>query len=319
MRSEAERRAEMQKIIALLHSWGIHTLGQFAALRKDDVGNRLGPEAVRMWERASGKSQRLLKLVQLHEAFHESFEFEHEVETSEPLLFMLRRFLEQLQQRLSAQYHVAKELTLKISFTNKTAYERRFEIPQPTTDVNVLFRMLETHLETFTSEHPIIAVRLDAMPARPPRQQFGLFDTALRDPMQLHETLARLTGLLGADRVGTPVIEETHRPDAFRMESFEWKLPEKTAELPPLKGCALRRFRFEQPASVHIDEGKPTHLHSREMRGDVSELAGPYASSGDWWDVERWSRVEWDVALRDGAVVRCHQHPGGWAVDGIYD
>ena len=139
-----------------------------------------------MWERASGKSQRLLKLVQPHEAFHESFEFEHEVETSEPLLFMLRRFLEQLQQRLSAQYHVAKELTLTISFTNKTAYERRFEIPQPTTDVNVLFRMLETHLETFTSEHPIVAVRLDAIPARPPRQQFGLFDTALRDPMQLH-------------------------------------------------------------------------------------------------------------------------------------
>jgi protein ImuB len=95
MRSKADRVVEIEKIIAILHQWGIHSLGQFAALEKEDVALRLGPEAVRMWERATGTATRLLKLVEPPESFIESFEFENEIETSEPLLFMLRRFLEQ--------------------------------------------------------------------------------------------------------------------------------------------------------------------------------------------------------------------------------
>src|SRR5438045_7215178 len=142
--------------------------------------------------------------------------------TGEPLLFMLRRFLEQLAVRLGAIYLVAKELTLQITFGNKQTYERVFKIPQPTNDVDLLFRMLHTHLENFKSEHPIIAVSLEAQPTKPLKQQFGLFETTLRNPHQLSETLARLTALLGVDRVGTPVLEETHRPDTFRMESFAW-------------------------------------------------------------------------------------------------
>src|SRR6266404_360622 len=89
------KQAEIQRILQILHKWGIHALGQFASLDKEDLNARLGPEAVRLWKRANGKSTRLLKLVQPPESFVESFEFEHEVETVEPLLFMLRRFLQQ--------------------------------------------------------------------------------------------------------------------------------------------------------------------------------------------------------------------------------
>ncbi len=49
--------------------------------------------------------------------------------------------------------------------------------------------------------------------------------------MQLHETLARLIGLLGADRIGTPMLEETHRPDAFRMEPFAWEFRHPKPEI----------------------------------------------------------------------------------------
>src|SRR5437016_5400803 len=227
-----DREAEIQQILAILHKWGIHTLGQLAALDKEQLAARLGPEAVRMWERANGQSNRLLKLVRPPESFDESFEFENEIETAEPLLFMLRRFLQQLALRLGATYLVAKELTLRITFANppqdgsaaadSQRYERVFKIPQPTNDVDLLFRMLHTHLENFKSEHPIVAVALTAQPIRPVSQQFGLFETALRNPQQLYETLARLSALLGGDRVGTPILEETHRPDAFRMEPFTW-------------------------------------------------------------------------------------------------
>src|SRR2546423_12250229 len=147
-----EGQMQVQEIIAILHKWGIHTLGQLAALDKEQLGARLGLEAIRMWERANGQSNRVLKLARPPESFEESFEFENEIETAEPLLFMLRRFLEQLTGRLSAIYLVAKELTLRITFANppregfaaanKQRYERVFKIPQPTNDVDLLFRML---------------------------------------------------------------------------------------------------------------------------------------------------------------------------------
>src|SRR6266545_2237220 len=215
-----EGHMQAQEIFAILHKWGIHTLGQLTALDKQQLGARLGPEAVRMWERANGQSNRLLKLVRPPESFEERFEFENEIETAEPLLFILRRFLEQLAVRLRAIYLVAKELTLQITFANEQVYERVFKITEPTNDVDLLFRMLQTHLENFKSEYPIVAVALSAQPIKPAREQFGLFETTLRNPHQLSETLARLTALLGGHRIGTPVLEETHRPDVFRMEPF---------------------------------------------------------------------------------------------------
>src|SRR4051812_14238770 len=313
-----EGQMEVQEIIAILHKWGIHTLGQLAALDKEQLGARLGPEAIRMWERANGRSNRLLKLIRPPESFEESFEFEREIETAEPVLFMLRRFLEQLAVRLAAIYLVAKELTLRITFANsrqdepavagKQSYERVFKIPQPTNNDDLLFRMLQTHLENFRSKHPIVAVALSAEPIKPAGEQFGLFETTLRNPHQLSETLARLTALLGSDRIGTPVLEETHRPDAFRMQPFRWDIvesavpsgvnresgPDSYALRTAHVTVALRRFRPAVSASVLQDEDTPSHVRSAEMSGKIIDERGPYFLSGNWWDEKSWARAEWD-------------------------
>jgi protein ImuB len=353
-----EGQMEVREIFAILHKWGIHTLGQLAALDKEQLGARLGPEAIRMWERANGRSNRLLKLIRPPESFQESFEFEREIETAEPLLFMLRRFLEQLAVRLAANYLVAKELTLQITFANsrqvrhgtdssdwrnepavasKQSYERVFKIPQPTNDVDLLFRMLQTHLENFRSEHPIIAVALSAEPIKPAGEQFGLFETTLRNPHQLSETLARLTALLGGDRIGTPVLEETHRPDAFRMQPFSWQLNsaadnggrssatrgsqhEARRSSPLHILCpALRRFRPAVSASVLQDEDTPAHVRSAEMSGKIIEQRGPYLLSGNWWDEKSWGCAEWDLQLQKGELVRAHERDSVWKIDGVYD
>jgi len=328
---------DVQAIFAILHKWGIHTLGQLAALDKEQLGARLSPQAIRMWERANGRSNRLLKLIRPPESFEESFEFEREIETAEPLLFMLRRFLEQLAVRLAAIYLVAKELRLQITFGNKQIYERVFKIPQPTNDVDLLFRMLQTHLENFRSDHPIVAVALSAEPIKPAGEQFGLFETTLRNPQQLSETLARLTSLLGGDRIGTPVLEETHRPDAFHMQPFSWAAVDSassavarakedvpTGETPHAlrtahATAALRRFRPAVSASVLCDEEIPTHVRSAEMSGKIIDERGPYLLSGNWWDEKSWRRAEWDLQLQNGELVRAHERDGAWKIDGVYD
>ena len=64
-----ERRAEVGRVLGLLRRWGIETLGQFAALEKEAVGARLGPVGLQLWERAKGKTTRLLQLVPIPETF----------------------------------------------------------------------------------------------------------------------------------------------------------------------------------------------------------------------------------------------------------
>jgi len=52
--------------------------------------------------------------------------------------------------------------------------------------------------------------------------------------------------------------------------------------------------------------------------------AGPWRSSGDWWEREAWARDEWDIALQiaDGVALYRLVHDllgGGWYVEGSYD
>jgi protein ImuB len=52
--------------------------------------------------------------------------------------------------------------------------------------------------------------------------------------------------------------------------------------------------------------------------------AGPWRSSGDWWEREAWSRDEWDIALQNTGEVALYRlvHDllnGGWFVEGTYD
>ena len=308
MQKSEERAAAIAHIIAILHRWGIHTLGQLAALPQDELAARLGPEAVRLWEQASGRSTRLLRLVRPPEIFAEQMEFEHEIETAEPLLFVLQRFLDQLTRRFRVLYLVLKEMTLQLTFSDHTVYVHRFQIPDPTNSVPLLFRLLQTHLETFRAAHPIVAVALAAAPARPGQQQFQFFETPLRAPNQLHETLNRLTGLLGRERVGTPVREDSHRADAFHLVPFRWE-PGKTGgnTLPNERrvGPALRRLRGEE---MPVPEN---HILARR---------GPYLSSGEWWDEKRWARAEWDIGRDDETVCRCREERRNeLRMEGVYD
>ena len=206
--------------------------------------------------------------------------------------------------RLGALYLVAQEIRLRLTFSDKSRYEHSFHIPDPTNSVEILFRLLQAHLESFRAEHPIVAVGLEAQAARPARQQFHLFETPLRDPARLHETLTRLTGLFGKERVGTPVLEDSHRPDAFRVEPFVWELPASPNESGSMMGPALRRFRTEFPPSLN---------------DAVIARQGPYLASGDWWDEKKWQRAEWDLELDNGAVCRCQEREGGWEIEGVYD
>ncbi len=308
-------------LLAVLSDWGIHNLAQLTSLPRGELMDRLGPEAARLWERASGKAERPLRLVRATEEFAEAFDFEREIETVEPLLFILRRFLDQLTVRLGHAYRVAGRMALTLTLADNSAHERSFTVPSPTADAEVLFRILHTHLDGLRLERCATGARLRIEPAHAERQQFQLFESPLRDPNRFGETLGRLAALVGAENVGTAEVLDTHRPDSFRLRAPRFhELDARAAPAEDLIiGLPLRRWRPPVAADVRVVRHRPDFIVSEKVRGVIRDALGPYRASGGWWESERWATEEWDIETEAGGLYRLTRSGGEWRVEGSYD
>jgi len=310
------------ELAAILAAWGVRTLGELTALTKADVTQRLGADGLALWERAAGATTRPLRLVGSPRTFAAEMKLENEIETLEPLLFVLRRFVDRLALELRNAGFVAGEMVLGLMLADETGYARAFRLPEPTAREEILFRVLHTHLETLHTEAAVLGVTLECRPVRPLARQQGLFDSALRDPHGFAETLARVAAVVGANRVGTPVLENTHRPDAVALATpaaVVSPMAEKNGAL-PWRGPPVRRFRPPRLATVELDGTAPAFVWTAAVAGAVRAAAGPWRGSGEWWDASRaWRREEWDVELEGGGVYRLLHSPDGWFVEGEYD
>lgn len=306
---------------AVLEGWGVRTLGQLTTLTKADVTQRLGPAGLALWERAAGEVIRPLQRVVPPQSFTAEIDLEEPVDTLEPLLFVLRRFIDRLALELRNAGFVAGEMRLVLKLADETTHAHEFRLPEPTAREDILFRVLHTHLETLQTASEISGVRFSCRPVRPLTRQHGLFDSALRDPHGFAETLARVATVVGPDRVGTPVAEDTHRPDAVRLEAPAAVVPppDEAAER-PLHGPPLRRFRPPLVANVELQGRAPAFVWTPSLAGTVCARSGPWRGSGEWWDAARaWRREEWDVQLETGGLYRLLHTPDGWFVEGEYD
>lgn len=326
--------APTEHTLGILYDWGIVRVADLRALDRQQVAERLGMEGLALWDRAGGGGLRPLRLVRAAEVYAELAEFEGGVETLEPVLFRLRRSLEQLSRRLRADFLLAGAIELILDLDDRTSLARTIHFPAPTCEVDVLFRVLSTYLDTVTTTTRVNALRLRAIPSTPRDHQAHLWGANLRDPQAFSETLAQLSGIVGADRVGSPQRPSTHRPDQVRLEKPRFddheirpdKLQQKTflpAEAPvflPL-GPSLRRYRPPFRVAVESERNRPSHLRGRDLAGRICASAGPWRLDGGWWDRdEAWRWEEWDVELAAGGLYRLANHrQANWWMLGAYD
>jgi protein ImuB len=196
--------------------------------------------------------------------------------------------------------------------------------------------VLRTLLLLDLESHPpsaaidVVTIELDPAPAR--IVQYSLLERAVPSPETLATLNARLGALVGETRCGSPVLLDTWRPDGFEMQRFDPKgsvrlqadpcSPAKAGHYRP--ETILRRFRPPVAVRVIVDRGRPARvfIDRRGMPGGhVLQSAGPWRTSGAWWDGAAWDRDEWDVALGDGAICRLFQDRlgGCWFLDGVVD
>jgi protein ImuB len=332
---EQERVDEIAETLEL---WGLRTFSDFAGLPLAGVAQRLGQAGVRLQKLAQGKSDRQMVLVQPPLGFEQSLELEHAVEELEPLSFILSRLLNQLCANLHSHALATNELRLCLKLEDKTEHERTISLPVPMHNLKTLLRLLLFEIEAQPPQAAVIGVTIIAEPVKPRVAQTGLFIPLAPEPEKLEVTLARLAKLVGADKVGSPEILDTHRPDAFRMKRFNISTKNKSRESrQPAIGrqCVMgfRVFRPPWPAEVHTVQGRPTRINAYDVkssclvRGKVNCASGPWRTSGDWWRPDVWIREEWDIAVADSipkqSDVLCRIYRDvqseKWFVEGVYD
>src|SRR5205085_7230566 len=76
------------------------------------------------------------------------------------------------------------------------------------------------------------------------------------------------------------------------------------------RGLPLRRFRPPLPARVEFRERRPMLMRSAIFNGVIADARGPFFSSGNWWESNRWWREEWDIQTADGNLYRIFRSAG---------
>lgn len=359
---EPSHASDIHETFAL---WGVRTFDDLARLPLSGVAERLGQEGVRLQKLAQGKSDRRLNLVRPPVGFEQSLELEHPVTELEPLSFILSRLLNQLCANLNEYAVATNELRLRLvtercleyrfqsgisaanekdptevdALNSDDLLERTITLPVPMRDPKTLLRLVLLDIEAHPPVAPIIKVAISAEPVKPRASQTGLFIPLAPEPERLEITLARLAKLVGPERVGSPELLDTHRPDALRMKRFtivsgnRKRISDRKSEIGNRK-CLMgfRIFRPPWPADVQTIRGQPTRISaradsSRKVRGKIVCASGPWRASGDWWRADVWARDEWDVAVVDQAAqeneVLCRIYRDlsseQWFVSGIYD
>jgi len=229
---------------------------------------------------------------------------------------------------------VATQTTSQIISSRQTKFTRKLSLPLPMLDAKVFLKLLQLDLNAHPPGAPIMQIHLSAEPARPRSAQGGLFLPPAPEPEKLELTLARIAGIVGEDRVGALELLDTHHPEGFRMRRFVAEVARKTPQKQTPDSSeaqaaitALRRFRPPLRVNVMLENGQPSRLNcakKKEVQGEVLWKAGPWRSSGDWWERDAWSRDEWDLAVRNGEAVSFYRlvHDllgGGWFIEGTYD
>ena len=235
----------------------------------------------------------------------------------------------------------AADIALELTLMHSSKFIRTLQLPVPMLDPKVFLKLLQLDLKAHPPDAPILKVHLSAIPAQPRTIQGGLFLPPTPDPEKLELTLARIAGMVGEDKVGSLHLLDSHRPEAFRMQRFvpteaegQKEKPDDVSSAPV---TALRMFRPPLRATVTLREGKPAHVvcsKRKEVQGEILWMAGPWRSSGDWWEQDGWARDEWDIAIQTPVVSRRSSvvsnalslyrlvHDllsGGWFVEGTYD
>lgn len=304
-------------------TWGIHTLGELAALPEVELITRLGQQG-RQWRLAAlGELPHLFRPIEPEVKLKEYCAFEEPVEQIDSLLFIGARMIDSLVARASDRALSLALVTARMTLEGGEIHERILRPAIPSADRKFLLKLLQLEIAAHPPQAAVTALELSAEAGHCVTVQLGLFTPQTPEPSSLDITLARIKAIVGADRVGAPVLEDTHRPGSFRLGSLA--LETHISDEPQAQRMVLRRMRPPVPIRVSTHDCRPTAFRDGISLFEVTAAYGPWKTSGCWWSAGAWNLEEWDVLAErtDGSSLTCllvRDHAcNEWQLEAVYD
>ena len=308
--------------------WGIRTLGALAALLEVELITRLGPEARAWRDLARGVRSHMFQPLEPEFSLKEFCEFETPVEQMDSLLFIGARMIDCLVARAADRALALALLTAHMKLEGGHVHQCVLRPAVPSIDRKFLLKLLQLEIAAHPPSAAVLAFELAAEAGQSSAVQLGLFTPQTPEPSRLDVTLARLKAIVGEDRVGSPMLDDTHRPGSFRMENFAVGVKISADKVQCLNSeprMALRRVRPPAPVRVVLRAAQPAAFRDAENGFVVTAAYGPWRTSGCWWSTGEWDVEEWDVlaARSDGSTVACllvcDQARNAWRLEAFYD
>ena len=307
-----------------LRRFGLSTLGEVARLPPGPLAARLGSDAATLWCIARGEDASALQARKEPARFEEGEELEWDAATLEPLLFLWKGLLDRLSARLAARGLMARELVLQLRLADTSWDERILDLAAPTREVASLLQLLRLSVESRPPASGVTAVRLSALPVPEVLEQLGLFGPRAASPTQLAAAVARLSALVGPERVGRAVAPDRWAPYAAEVGKFAPPLPPALPPLPsPALTLAARALRPPREAEVRCDSSGTPLLVIGEgaLGGRVVASAGPWRTVAEWWTEAPLSLDSYDLELASGLLLRASRDLASdrWWIEAVYD
>jgi len=304
--------------------WGIRTLGELAALPEAELIARLGQSASIGRNLALGTHMHTFQPIEAAFSLREFCEFETPVEQMGSLLFVGARMLDSLVQRAAARAMSIASVVADLELEGSSAHRLMIRPALPSVDRKFLLKLMQLEIAASPPPAAVLSLTLSAEAGQSAKVQLGLFAPQTPEPSRLDVTIARLKAIAGEDRVGSPVLEDTHRANSFRMSAFVAENPpaEEKASRPRL---ALRRLRPPLAIRMALRGGQPAIFNDGRQSYKVTTSFGPWRSSGCWWSMDGWDSDEWDVLaeLHGCAQVACllvmDRDKNEWRLEAFYD
>ncbi|MWV58007.1 DNA polymerase Y family protein [Rathayibacter sp. VKM Ac-2754] len=344
MRSRPPVRGE--DLVTLLRRLGVRTLGAFAALPREDVAARFGPDGARAHLLASGSETETVVPRLPPERLDRALEFEPPLDRIDQAAFAFRVPAEEFVDGLTRSMLVATAIRIEVTSDRGELSSRSWLHPRWFTPADVLDRVrwqlqgsgaIDAGLGSPISR---IHVEPEAVDAIGNHEQ-GLWGTAPEE--RVHHGLSRVQSVLGHEAVVTASVgggralrDRQHlipwgdrEPGDARPRGLPWpgSLP---PPLPPTvfpePAAVLVRGPRGEPVSVD-DRGTLTSVPAYFTPGTsqarlepVTGWAGPWPIDERWWDARTAVRYDRFQVVDSGGVawlLLCLD--GEWAAEARYD
>lgn len=306
-RIPVDRAGLPSEVATALSRMGLRRLQQVFALPRDGLARRFPRDLLSWLDTVRGLQEAPLRHYRPPDRFDSRIELEHEVESSQALLFPLRRLTADLAAFLAGRDGGVQRFVLRLEHDRRTDTEVVVGLLAPEREASVLFELARGRLEQARVPAPVRGLRLLAreLPSFVPARR-DLFDLRPQQAVPWLQLRERLRARLGDDAVHGLAVQADHRPE------HAWRRLDR--DDPRAKNLSVfKQSRTSDGTKGKNDSTFPQHLRPGWLLSEppllpdhsLRLLAGPERIESGWWD-------DTD-ARRDYYLIETATGQRGWA------